>query len=296
MDVLKKVLITILTWEARIVLAKYKPHIIAVAGSVGKSTTKDAIYAVLAESLHVRKNERSFNGDIGVPLTILGCENGWKNPFKWLANIAKGIGLILIPQTYPEWLVLEVGADRRGDIQKIARWLKPDIVVLTAIPDIPAHVEFFESQEEMVEEKLSLAESLKPDGSLVLYGDDLGMMEGYKKLHANKITFGFENYNDFVASHDEIIYENEKAVGIRFRVNHYGSSVPISIFGILGRPIIYSGLAALVVGQTIGLDLVSISGALGKWAPPPRRLEKAVGAIVAEQGHARELLVRQEPE
>ena len=158
-------------------LLRHKPKIIAVTGSVGKSTTKDAIYAVLSGSLHVRKSEKSFNGDVGVPLTILGCENGWKNPLKWLINIAKGLWLVLIPQSYPEWLVLEVGADRPGDIKRIARWLKPDIAVLTAIPETPAHVEFFASPDELMKEKLSLAESLKPGGTLVLYGDDSRMLE-----------------------------------------------------------------------------------------------------------------------
>ena len=253
-------------------LLRYKPKIIAVTGSVGKSTTKDAIYTVLSGGLYVRKSEKSFNGDIGVPLAILGCENGWKNPLKWLANIAEGLWLVLIPQSYPKWLVLEVGADRPGDIKRIARWLKPDIVVLTAIPETPAHVEFFASPDELMKEKLSLAENLKPGGTLILFGDDPRMLESQKGSRIKRITFGLQNYNDFVASHDEIIYENNKPIGTRFRVNYTGSSVPISIFGALGRPPIYAGLSALAVGKMVGLDLVSISEALGKWLPPAGRL------------------------
>ena len=253
-------------------LLRYKPKIIAVTGSVGKSTTKDAIYTVLSGGLYVRKSEKSFNGDIGVPLAILGCENGWKNPLKWLANIAEGLWLVLIPQSYPKWLVLEVGADRPGDIKRIARWLKPDIVVLTAIPETPAHVEFFASPDELMKEKLSLAENLKPGGTLILFGDDPRMLESQKGSRIKRITFGLQNYNDFVASHDEIIYENNKPIGTRFRVNYTGSSVPISIFGALGRPPIYAGLSALAVGRMAGLDLVSISNSLGKWVPPAGRL------------------------
>ncbi|MCR4280959.1 MAG: UDP-N-acetylmuramoyl-tripeptide--D-alanyl-D-alanine ligase [Candidatus Kaiserbacteria bacterium] len=271
-NALKQLVIYILTWEARLVLLRYKPKIIAVTGSVGKSTTKDAIYAVLSGRLHVRKSEKSFNSDVGVPLAILGCENGWKNPFKWLANIAKGFWLILIPQSYPKWLVLEVGADRPGDIRKIAGWLKPDIAVLTAIPETPAHVEFFKSSEELMKEKFALAESLKPGGTLVLYGDDPKMLESQRGSQIKKITFGLQAYNDFVASHDETIYEDSRPIGTRFRVNYTGSSVPISIFGALGHPPIYAGLSALAVGKMIGLDLVSISNALGKWVPPPGRL------------------------
>ncbi|MDO8561657.1 MAG: UDP-N-acetylmuramoyl-tripeptide--D-alanyl-D-alanine ligase [bacterium] len=272
MDVLREIVTMILTWEARLVLARYKPRVIAVTGSVGKSTTKDAIFAGLAESVYVRKSEKSLNSDTGVPLAILGLESGWRNPFKWLANIAKGFWLVFSLRPYPEWLVLEVGADRPGDIRKIAQWLKPDIVVVTAIPDMPAHVEFFESSEEIMREKLSLAENLKPGGTLVLYGDNLRMMEAQKGIQARKITFGLENYNDLIASHDEIIYENGKPVGTRFRVNHAGSSIPVSIFGALGRPPIYAGLAALAVGTLVGVDFVSISKALGEWAMASGRL------------------------
>lgn len=292
MEILKTIVVRILTWEAQLVLLRHKPKIIAVTGSVGKSTTKDAIYAVLSGSLHVRKSEKSFNSDMGVPLAILGCENGWKNPFKWLANIAKGLWLIFIPQSYPQWLVLEVGADRPGDIRKIAGWLKPDIAVLTAIPETPAHIEFFGSPHELMKEKFALAESLKPGGTLVLYGDNPKMLESQRGSQIKRITFGLQAYNDFVASHDEIIYENSKPIGsstdesadlvawpadtkpigVRFRVNYTGSSVPISILGALGHPPIYSGLAALAVGKMVGLDLVSISEALGTWTPPPGRL------------------------
>src|SRR6185312_4092840 len=76
----KKLLIWILGAEARAVVRKYRPQIVAVTGSVGKTSAKDAIYAVLAQSEHVRKSEKSFNSDIGLPLTILGVPNAWSNP------------------------------------------------------------------------------------------------------------------------------------------------------------------------------------------------------------------------
>ena len=127
MQLIKKILVGILTIEARLILWRYRPKIIAVTGSVGKTTTKDAIYAAICASLHVRKNAKSYNGDIGVPLTILGCDNPWSDPFKWIAVYVTGLWRCIVPQTYPQWLVLEVGADRPGDIRSVARWLKPDI-------------------------------------------------------------------------------------------------------------------------------------------------------------------------
>src|SRR3989338_10485905 len=126
-DFFKKSVVLILTLEARLVLARYKPKIVAVTGSMGKTTTKDAVYAALAGSLHVRKSEKSFNSELGVPLTILGLENAWKNPLQWGINIMRGLWLIIRKLKYPEWLVVEVGADRPGGIRRLAKRLRPDI-------------------------------------------------------------------------------------------------------------------------------------------------------------------------
>src|SRR5674476_528469 len=101
-NLFKKIVVSILTWQARIVLKKYKPKIIAITGSVGKTSTKDAIFTVLSKFKTVRKSEKSFNSEIGLPLTILGCPNGWDNPFVWIENIISSFILILFKRPYPE--------------------------------------------------------------------------------------------------------------------------------------------------------------------------------------------------
>ena len=75
-NIFKKIVIAILTLEARLVLVRYKPKIVAVTGSVGKTSTKDALYSVLAGDFRVRKSEKSFNSELGVSLTVLGLPNG----------------------------------------------------------------------------------------------------------------------------------------------------------------------------------------------------------------------------
>jgi len=133
----KKIITLILEIESRIVLKKYNPTIIAVTGSVGKTSTKDAIYTVLsATPVLVRKSEKSFNSEIGVPLTILGCSNAWNNPLAWMKNIFLGLEIIIFHTKYPKCLILEIGADHPGDIKRITKWLKPDIAVITKISDI----------------------------------------------------------------------------------------------------------------------------------------------------------------
>ena len=139
-NILKKIIIYKITTLARLVLLKYKPKIVAVTGNVGKTSTKDAIYTVLSSEFFVRKSEKSFNSDIGVPLTILGCHNGWSNPILWIKIIIRGIELVVFKNKYPQWLVLEVGADRPGDIKNITEWIKPDVVVVTRFGEVPCKV------------------------------------------------------------------------------------------------------------------------------------------------------------
>src|SRR6185437_9248398 len=164
-DFFKKIIITLLTLEAQAVIKRYKPRIVAVTGSVGKTSAKDAIYEVLVATsgARVRKSQKSFNSELGLPLTILGRPNAWNNPLGWLQNLFDGLLLIIRHSPYPEWLVLEVGADRPGDIKSVATWLPVEVAVITRLPEVPVHVEFFSSPEEVVEEKAALIDALTPN-------------------------------------------------------------------------------------------------------------------------------------
>lgn len=277
MQFLKRCIVLILTAEARLALLRHKPRIIAVTGSVGKTTTKDAIYAALSPEISIRKNQKSFNSEFGVPLTILGLENAWNSPIQWLVNLVRGIGTI-VSSDYPKWLVLEVGADRPGDIRTIAKWLRPDIAVITGVPDVPAHVEFFRTPEDLLREKRALAEYLRPGGKLIINGDDLRMREMRSDFRGACIMYGIESDNDYFASHEEIVYEGSVPTGIRFRINHEGYSLPVAISGALGRPRVYAALAAVAVGECLGVDPVASSNALTAWAPPPGRVRIVPGA------------------
>jgi len=152
-EILKKIVVFVLTWEAQLILKKYKPKVVAVTGSVGKTSTKDAIAKVLEKKFRVRKSKKSYNSELGVPLAIIGAESGWDSIYMWLVAFWKGVAAIVTRENYPEILVLEVGADRPEDIKKIRLWLKPDVAVLTALAEIPVHVEFFSGPEEVLARK-----------------------------------------------------------------------------------------------------------------------------------------------
>jgi len=286
----KKIIVSILTLEARAVLRKYKPKIVAITGSVGKTSTKDAVYAILSSHFYTRKSYKSFNSEIGVPLTILGLPNGWNNPILWLRNIFRGF-LLCIPSTsyrllttnYPDWLVLEVGADRPGDIENLSKWLKPDAAIVTRFGKVPVHVEFFPSQQEVIREKSFLVQALKDGGTLFLNNDDedVRAMEKIKRT-SSVVSWGIESEVDFQASNFEFAYEekDDKEVpsGIMFRVNYKGNSVPITVSGTLGRQQVYPVLAALAFGGSMGFNMVEMSEIMAghKTAPGRMRLLQGV--------------------
>lgn len=260
-------------------LKRYKPKIIAVTGSVGKTSTKDAIYAVISKSFYTRRNEKSFNSEIGVPLTILGCNNAWSNPFKWCQNIWQGLILIFSHKIYPEWLVLEVGADRPGDIKKIAKWLKPNVVVVTKFANVPVHIEYFKSREEVIAEKGNLVDALKHDGVLVLNSDDADVFAFSSKTANRIITYGLMGDAEVRADNYSVYYSEEtgEPFGVHFKVEYQGNCLPVRIIGTLGTNNIYSCLAALAVGIGLDLNLVEAVENLANFTPPKGRMNLLKG-------------------
>jgi UDP-N-acetylmuramoyl-tripeptide--D-alanyl-D-alanine ligase len=279
--IFKKIIVSILRIESQLVLSKYKPKIIAVTGSVGKTSTKDAVYAVLSKMTYVRKSEKSFNSEIGLPLTILGLPNAWNNPLGWLSNILKGLWLFLNlfgSHKYPKWLVLEVGIGKSGDMKKNASWLKTDAVIITAIGETPAHIEFFNSRKHLIEEKSLLIKTLKKDGLLVLNADDEAVLEMKEKSKFHTITYGFIKGADVLASDDSIFY-NEKGEpeGIIFRVDEEGSSLPVVIDGVFGRNHVYASLSALALSSGLKFNMLTSVNALKNYDVAPGRMRLLKG-------------------
>ncbi|MFZ1987832.1 MAG: Mur ligase family protein, partial [Minisyncoccia bacterium] len=161
-----------LAFLARLVIAKYKPRIVMVTGSVGKTSTKDAVRAALSSRAFVRASEKSYNSEFGVPLTILGSKNPWTDALGWFRVLKEACALLLLPNHYPTILVLEVGADRPGDLAKILRIATPDVVVVTWLPEIPVHVEAYISPEAVREEEFVPAYGLAQGAPLIIASED----------------------------------------------------------------------------------------------------------------------------
>ena len=286
---IKKAVIWILTLEAKLIIRKYKPFVIAVTGSVGKTSTKDAIYSVISPHFFTRKSDKSFNSEIGVPLTILGCPNAWSDAWGWMKNIGEGLELILFGNDYPKVLILEIGADHPGDISKTASWLKPQVALLTKVGAVPVHVEFFNSREEIFNEKKSLVESVAKGGTVILYGNDVEIASIKVPQAGRTMVFGFvksENITlaeasvegidlayDVIARNYEVVYgEGGKIKGIRFALENAGSSVLVELDGVIGVQHVYPMLAAAAVGIAKGLKLEQIATGAKKHVPPRGRM------------------------
>ncbi len=273
----KVLVVFILTIEAKVLLKRKQPKIIAITGSVGKTSTKDAIYTILKNYKSTRKSEKSFNSELGVPLTVLGLPNAWNNPFKWFKNIIDGAITAFFTRQYPEILILEMGVDRPGDMNRLTSWLKLDVVVLTRLPVVPVHVEFFESPRAVIEEKMTLVRALKSDGIFIYNNDD----EIVRREASTVIqqSLGFSRYSESHVSvkGDEIIYENSVPIGMKFFVHHFNDKGDVEVRGSVGIQHAYNYAAAIATASVFDITLNGSLKALDGHMPPPGRMKLIPG-------------------
>lgn len=280
-EILKKAVIAILTWEAKLILKKYKPKIVAITGSVGKTSAKDAAAEVLSSSFRVRKSQKSYNSELGVPLTIIGASSGWDSMFSWFEIILKGLRLIFLKNEYPEILILEVGADRPGDIKRIRSFIKPDVAIVTTLQKTPVHVEFFSGPEEVFEEKSELIKNLGAKAAVFLNADDEEVMKIKGATEARVITFGLSRKADVQGSGYKIFLRRngKKSVpeGIQFEAKYGSEKYPVKIFGTFGKHQIYSALAGIAAGIAFKINLENAIESLSRYSSPPGRLKLIAG-------------------
>lgn len=275
---IKSVLIYILMIEAMLVLKRYRPKIVAVSGSVGKTSTKDAVYTALSKKYFVRKSEKSYNTEFGVPLTILGRPNAWNNPILWMKNIVGGLLLLVLPEKYPEWLVLEVGSDHPGDIEWLAKWLSVDMVVLTRFPALPVHVEYFDGPDAVNDEDYKIVQALKMDGILVVNADDPEILRRAEAWHGQKISYGLNQHANVKGSQFEnTLTDDPKTSGISFSVSYKHEHGDITLSEVLGLQHAYPLLSAIAVGVGTGVPLADSVSAFKDHTPPKVRMRLLKG-------------------
>ncbi len=277
----------ILSYFARKILQKYKPEIVGITGSVGKTSAKEAIYAVLSSQFNVRQNIKSYNNEIGTPLTIIGEETGGRSIFKWLKVFYTVFKLLIIKaNNYPRILVLEMGADKVGDIEYLVKLAPPKIGVLTAITE--SHLHMFKDLKGVLKEKEKIVTTLPKEAAALLNADDEYVMSVKNKIKARVLTYGFGDESNIKAGEIlftgleqdfcETQYDWEcKTWGTNFKVTYNGSSVPVFLPHCFGKQQAYAALAGIAAGLVYKMNLVDIADALKEFQPPKGRMNLIAG-------------------
>jgi UDP-N-acetylmuramoyl-tripeptide--D-alanyl-D-alanine ligase len=322
-----KTLQFILKQAAKLIIWRFNPKVIAITGSAGKTSAKEAIYAVLSASggknhRLVRKSSGNLNNELGIPLTIIkdwseeelklvsrGQPAGEKlvqKLFFWIKAVFLGLAYLFIlkKNEYPDVLILEYGADHPGDIKYLLEIAKPQIGIITTIGEIPVHVEFFSGPEAVAKEKGKLIESLPTNGFTILNFDNEIVMGLKEKTRARIISFGFSDGADVKISsfenHSALNQQtmHEKYFGVSFKIEYGGSFVPVVLKNTFSRAQAYASAVAACVALTFDLNLVEIAEALlTHYKPAKRRMNLLKGTkgsyIIDDSYNASPISVRE---
>lgn len=267
---------TLLAILARAILRRTHPLVIGVTGSVGKSTSKEAIALVVAKQYQVRVSAGNMNNEFGLPLTIIGAVSPGRSLGGWVKVFFKGLGVLLFPRQYPEALVLEMGIDRPGDMDRHLEIIgTPHIGVLTHVSG--SHLEFFGSVATIGKEKGKLFMALAEDGFAIVNADNKEALKEVARTRAKVITYGFDDAAQVRAEHLRLVQERGVVEGVSFKLNYVGKNVPVRLPGVFGRHQVNTILSSVAVGIALKMNLVDIADALLNFRPVPGRLQVLAG-------------------
>lgn len=231
------------------VLKRWKGDVVAITGSLGKTTTKEMIAAMLARIGRVVKTTGNMNNYYGLPLSVLKMESNGKHAADF------------------DYAVLEMGMNHRGEIARLTDIAPPQVGVITIVA--PAHLEFFTSIDEIAEAKSEMVGGITAGGAAVLNADDerVARMGAMRKDIAN-LTFGIEHSADVMASEIQGEGVNGSSFLLSTRQGEIGARVPLP-----GRHNIYNALAAATVADLYETPLEEIAAALAETPAPKMRGE-----------------------
>jgi UDP-N-acetylmuramoyl-tripeptide--D-alanyl-D-alanine ligase len=235
---------------------RFDPLVVGVTGSIAKTSTKEAIAAVLVRRFRTLRNEGNQNNEIGLPLTVLrlGTEH--------------------------EAAVLEMGMYVGGEIADLAAIAKPQIGVVTAVQ--PVHLSRIGSIEAIEQAKGELVEALPADGTAVLNADDARVRRMAARTAARVLTYGFADDADVRADN----VESAGVDGMRFTLVA-GSRRTAVVIPTLGRLAVHNALAGAAVGIAAGMSHDEIvEGLAAGWSAPHRtQLVRAGGVTIVDDSY-----------
>lgn len=216
--------------------------VVGITGSVGKTSTKEMVAAVLSGKWQVHKTEGNFNNEIGLPLTLFNLKQ------------------------QHEAAVIEMGMNHFGEIHNLTCCSLPDLAIITNIGT--SHIENLGSREGILKAKLEVLDGLKPGGLLIINGDN-DLLGDLKELPVKTITYGLKSTNQYWAK--DIISQGEYTLATVM--------TPHATYGIrikaLGEHMVYNTLAAIAVAEHFGLTETEIMRGLAAYEPAKMRMHIA---------------------
>lgn len=215
---------------------------VAVTGSVGKTSTKDIIASALSQKYNVLKTEGNNNNHIGLPLTVLKLDN-------------------------QEVMVVEMGMNHFGEIRTLTNIGKPTICVITNIGT--SHIGNLGSRENILKAKLEILEGMKTNGTVIVNNDNdlLHKWAEENKQNYNIIAYGIHNESDYMAFN---IKEKDEEVeyDLNLKNEAYKVKVPVS-----GEVFVYNSLCAIAVGCTCNIDVKDSIKGIASFKLTQKRME-----------------------
>lgn len=265
----------LITYLARRIIRKHKPKIIGITGSVGKTSAKEAVFAVVSKRYRAYRPLKNFNNEFGLPFAIVGVDSPARSVGKWLVVLARAFRLAFFGGRYPEVLVLEYGIDHPGDMDHLLSIAVPDIAVVTAIG--VAHYTFFHDETGIAQEKGKLVEALSISGVAVLNADNSGALQLREKAKGTVVTYGVNNTGADVRLSDvQEAYSGNPVT--TFTAALSGNKKIISTINALGTTHTSAIAAALAVADALKIDNDSILKGLETYKPAVGRLN-VIGGI-----------------
>jgi UDP-N-acetylmuramoyl-tripeptide--D-alanyl-D-alanine ligase len=269
---------------ARAVIRRERLFVVAVTGSIGKSTAKQAIGAVLRSDLpehRVRVTSKNYNNELGVPLTVFGKPAPGRNPLAWISLLCTAFAArIGFWRSGLRTLVLEMGADKPGDIAYLTSVAAPDVAVVTAIASedstaTPVHAANYPNIEALVEEKSQLVRALKTGGTAVLNADDARVFGMRHLTHEHVLTFGEADGSDVRIAKTSVRMEEtpdgRKPTGLEILLECYQRTYELFIPGVYGRSIAYAVASGVAVGQAMDILEEQVTAMASAFTPMPGR-------------------------
>lgn len=270
----QKVVTAILKFLAGAVRRRYHPLVVAVSGSVGKTSTRLAIATVLRKLGYVGQPNGNYNTEIGVSLAILRARTGNRSVIAWLGVFGRGLLLLFKKQFYPSVLVLEFGSDRPGDGRPLVKLARPTIGIVTNISE--THLEKLVTLQGVAAEEGELVFGLPDDGWAILNRDDELVWGMRERTKAKVLSYGFSEEAEIKIINWQLI-KKDNEYGTVVKIAYQGSTIPIFIPGAVGRQYAYVCAAAVAAGIAVGLNMVDITKELNEFVPAAGRMRPLAG-------------------